>query len=71
MSCSEPTKHWDSFDLDFAKNVNAAACGTSSIFFRRIVGPMFMRVNSKCAHQVRRPLAVSATCREELPAARR
>jgi hypothetical protein len=24
----------------------------------RIVGAMFMRVNSKCAHQVRRPLAV-------------
>src|SRR5436309_15796145 len=31
--------------------------GKSSIFLRRIVGPMFMRVNSKCVHQVRPPLA--------------
>jgi hypothetical protein len=29
--------------------------GKSSIFLRRIVGVMFMRVNSKCAHQVRPP----------------
>ena len=27
----------------------------SSIFLRRIVGAMVMRVNSKCAHQVRPP----------------
>jgi hypothetical protein len=33
-------------------------CGpqiTSSTFLERIVGAMFMRVNSKCAHQVRPP----------------
>jgi Leucine carboxyl methyltransferase len=30
---------------------------SSSIFLRRIVGSMFMRVNSKCAHQVRPPSA--------------
>ncbi len=30
----------------------------SSIFLRRIVGSMFMRVNAKCAHQVRPPLAI-------------
>jgi hypothetical protein len=29
----------------------------SSIFLRRIVSSMFMRVNCKCAHQVRPPLA--------------
>jgi hypothetical protein len=29
----------------------------SSIFLRRIVGVMFMRVKSKCAHQARPPLA--------------
>ena len=34
----------------------APASRTSSIFLRRIVGSMFMRVNSKCAHQVRPPL---------------
>ena len=28
----------------------------SSIFLWRIIGAMFMRVNSKCAHQVRPPL---------------
>ena len=32
-----------------------SASRKSSIFLRRIVGPMFMRVNSKCAHQVRPP----------------
>ena len=30
--------------------------GRSSIFLWRIIGAMFMRVNSKCAHQVRPPL---------------
>jgi hypothetical protein len=29
---------------------------SSSIFLRRIVGAMFMRLNSKCAHQLRPPL---------------
>jgi hypothetical protein len=33
----------------------APASRTSSNFLRRIVGPMFMRVNSQCAHQVRPP----------------
>jgi hypothetical protein len=28
----------------------------SSILFWRMIGSMFMRVNSKCAHQVRPPL---------------
>jgi hypothetical protein len=32
---------------------------------------MFMRVNAKCAHQVRPPLAASAMCREGRPEARR
>src|SRR4029450_2843973 len=31
--------------------------GRSSISFLRIVGSMFMRVNSKCAHQLRPPPA--------------
>jgi hypothetical protein len=38
---------------------NLSTCRTSrfsSIFLRRIVGPVFMRVNSKCAHQARPPL---------------
>ena len=34
-----------------------AASRKSSIFLRREVGVVFMRVNSKCAHQVRPPLA--------------
>src|SRR6266478_3637587 len=34
----------------------ARASHKSSIFLRRIVGSMFMWVNSKCAHQVRPPL---------------
>ena len=36
--------------------VDARASRKSSIFLWRIVGPMFMRVNSKCAHQLRPPL---------------
>src|SRR6266542_3238086 len=31
----------------------------SSIFLGRIVGAMFMRVNSKCAHQLRPPSKVT------------
>jgi hypothetical protein len=38
----------------------APASRTSSIFLRRIIGSMFMRVNLKCAHQVRPPPATSA-----------
>src|ERR1700674_2691438 len=37
----------------------------SSIFLRRIVGVVFMRVNAKCAHQVRLPPGVPSA-----PAAR-
>jgi hypothetical protein len=37
--------------------------GKSSIFLGRIVSSMFMRVNSKCAHQVRPPLADLDGCR--------
>src|SRR5712691_11214087 len=33
----------------------APAARESSIFLRRKVGVVFMRVNSKCAHQVRPP----------------
>jgi hypothetical protein len=32
----------------------------SSIFLRRIIGAMFMRVNCKCAHQLRPPLRLVA-----------
>jgi hypothetical protein len=38
-----------------ATDVDAPASRTSSIFLRRMIGSMFMRVNSKCAHQVRPP----------------
>jgi hypothetical protein len=37
-------------------DINAPASRKSSIFLRRVVGSMLMRVNSKCAHQVRPPL---------------
>src|SRR5712671_4313285 len=33
---------------------------SSSILFLRIIGSMFMRVDSKCAHQLRPPLLVFA-----------
>ena len=39
-----------------ARDDGARASHKSSIFLRRIIGSMFMRVNSKCAHQVRPPL---------------
>jgi hypothetical protein len=38
----------------------AGASRESSIFLRRIVGVMFMRVNSKCAPQLRPPLALNS-----------
>jgi hypothetical protein len=41
----------------------SSASGTSSISFLRIIGSMFMRVNSTCAHQVRPPLADLDGCR--------
>ena len=37
--------------------IDAPASCKSSIFLRRMVGVMFMQVNSKCAHQVRPPTA--------------
>ena len=40
------------------RTMNAPSWRTSSISLRRIVGAMFMRVNSKCAHQLRPPPAV-------------
>jgi len=43
-------------DAQLGTDVDAPASGKSSIFLRRIIGSMFMRVNSKCAHQVRPPL---------------
>jgi hypothetical protein len=43
-------------DADVFSDV-APASRKSSIFLRRIVGAMFMRVNSKCAHRVRPPLS--------------
>jgi hypothetical protein len=36
-------------------DVDAPASRTSSIFLRRMIGSMFMRVNPKGAHQVRPP----------------
>jgi hypothetical protein len=39
-----------SWDVQPAIDVAAPASRKSSIFLRRIVGSMFMRVNSKCAH---------------------
>jgi len=36
--------------------MSAPSWRKSSIFLRRIVGAIFMRVNSKCAHQARPPL---------------
>ena len=38
-------------------NATAPSWQKSSIFLRRMIGSMFMRVNSKCAHQVRPPLS--------------
>jgi hypothetical protein len=45
-----PETQWTRSEADCAKT----SC--SSIFSRRKIGSMFMRVNSKCAHQVRPPL---------------
>ena len=38
----------------------------SSIFLGRIVGVMFMPVNSKCAHQVRPPLGPTGDTRGQI-----
>jgi hypothetical protein len=45
--------------LSFRKLFSPTPCTfiSSSIFLRRIIGVVFMRMNSKCAHQVRPPLA--------------
>ena len=42
--------------LSAETSLGAPASSKSSIFLRRIVGEVFMRMNSKCAHQVRPPL---------------
>jgi hypothetical protein len=39
----------------------SSASGKSSIFLGRIISLMFMRVNSKCAHQLRPPLGLSGS----------
>src|SRR5205085_363386 len=39
----------------------------SSIFLRRKIGLMFMRVNSKCAHQVRPPSLASGGATKSIP----
>jgi hypothetical protein len=44
-------------DAEVAIEIEAPTSRKSSIFLRRIVSVMFMRVNSKCAPQVRPPLA--------------
>ncbi len=38
-----------------AIDIDARASRKSSIFLRRIIGSMSMRVNAKCAHHVRPP----------------
>jgi hypothetical protein len=40
---------------EYASLLDGCASCKSSILLQRIVGVMFMRVNSKCAHQVRPP----------------
>jgi len=40
----------------FVSRTSAPRTSRPSIFLRRIIGSMFIRVNSKCAHQVRPPL---------------
>ena len=39
---------------------------SSSILFLRMIGSMFMRVNSKCAHQVRPPFGRTRGIRRQL-----
>src|SRR5207245_1566921 len=48
-------------DVHLAINIDAPAPCKSWTFLRRIVGVVFMRVNSKCAHQVRPPPRASRT----------
>jgi len=48
---------------------HAPASRRSSIFLRRIVGTMFMRVNSNCAHQVRPPSGPDGGHRRSEPCA--
>ena len=45
--------------------MNGCASRKSSIFLRRMIGSMFVGVNSKCAHQLRPPLGrMREGCRE-------
>ena len=44
-----------SLDLQLGVDIDAPTSRESSIFLGRIVGVVFMRVNSKCAHQLRPP----------------
>ena len=44
------------------RRAKAITIRSSSIFLGRIVGVMFMRVNSKCAHHLRPPLAQRQPC---------
>jgi hypothetical protein len=54
--CATLIRAWFS-DWGSTGSMNAPSWRKSSIFLGRIVGVMFMRVNSKCAHQVRPPLS--------------
>jgi hypothetical protein len=38
-----------------SSGITAPASRKSSIFLQRMIGSMFMRVNSKCVHQLRPP----------------
>jgi hypothetical protein len=56
--CKEPGGRRDTATVILATHdIHGRASRKSSIFLRRIVGVVFMRVNSKCAHQVRPPLS--------------
>jgi len=55
--------------LQLANDVNAPTSRKSSIFLRRIVSSMFMRVNSTCAHQVRPPPGGVPVTEGRIPAA--
>jgi len=55
------------WNVPLAIDIEARASRKSSIFLRRIVGAMFMRVNSRCAHQLRPPLAaITSDARGEI-----
>jgi len=52
----DPHKASASDDARRGTYADAPGSRNSSILLRRRIGPMFMRVNSKCAHQLRPPL---------------